>query len=227
MAEITHFLLLGQQKDRRVGFGLTIAAWTDINLCKLVEVSILLCYWGMSSIPGHPFNSITHCSSANNPKSSFLCSLCLPPAVLQWAMLLYLHSRLTSRDVFTWEMCNTTPWFTGEDNPCFRQGEAVIARGVGFPFLLFTERGRVLLRSAWLQSPSYMSTDWSARSQTAGSCTHSRFLYFFLGFLSARSLWALFLPSLHCIWFHLSLSPFPPYTSSFSYPVLSHYLSGG
>lgn len=85
-------------------------------------------------------------------------------------------------------MCNTTPWFTGEDNPCFRQGEAVTARGVGFPFLLFTERGRVLLRSAWLQRPSYMSTDWSAGSQTASSCTHSGFLYFFLGFLFAFSL---------------------------------------
>lgn len=33
--------------------GLTIAAWADINLFKLMEVSVLLCCGGMSSIPGH------------------------------------------------------------------------------------------------------------------------------------------------------------------------------
>ena len=65
----------------------------------------------------------------------------------------YLHSRLTSSDVFTWEMCNATPWFTEEDNLCFRQGEAATARGVGFPSLLFTEHGIFLPRSARLQSP--------------------------------------------------------------------------
>lgn len=64
MAEITHFLLVKQEKDRgREGFGLTIAAWTDINLFKLMEVSTLLCCGGMSSIPRHPANSITSCSN--------------------------------------------------------------------------------------------------------------------------------------------------------------------
>lgn len=82
----------------------------------------------------------------------------------------YLHSRLTSSDVFTWEMCNATLWFTEEDNLCFRQGEAATARGVGFPSLLFTERGRFLLRSARLQSPCYMSSDricWQPNGQLA------------------------------------------------------------
>lgn len=65
----------------------------------------------------------------------------------------YLHSCLTSSDVFTWEMCNTTLWFSEEDNLCFRQGEAATARGVRFPSLLFTECGRFLLRSARLQWP--------------------------------------------------------------------------
>lgn len=34
-----------------------------------MEVSLLLCYGGISNIPGHPSNSITHCSSVNNSKS--------------------------------------------------------------------------------------------------------------------------------------------------------------
>lgn len=42
---------------REMGAGLTIAAWTDINLFKLMEVSILLRRGGMSSIPGRGFNS--------------------------------------------------------------------------------------------------------------------------------------------------------------------------
>lgn len=180
-----------RERYRREGLGLTIAAWTDINLFKLMEVSIPLCYGGMSSIPGHPSNSITRCPTANNSKSIQIVSWwSVTHFRVPFVFLLllyssgpcYLHSRLTSSDVFTWEKCNSTPRFTEEDNLCFRQGEAATARGVGFPSLLFTERGRFLLRSAWLQSPSYMFTDWSAGSQTGSSRTHSGCLYFFLSF---------------------------------------------
>lgn len=48
--KLQNFLLVEQKKE---GFGLTIAARADINLFKLMEVSVLLCYGGMSSIPGH------------------------------------------------------------------------------------------------------------------------------------------------------------------------------
>lgn len=58
-----------KKKGRRKGSSLTIAAWADINLFKLMEVSILLCYGGMSNIPGHPSYFITRCSSSNNSKS--------------------------------------------------------------------------------------------------------------------------------------------------------------
>ena len=118
---ITHFLLVGLVKERGAGFSLTIAARTDINLFKLMEVSILRWCGGMSSIPGHPSNSITRGYSSNNSKSIQIGSWwsvthrCAPFVFL---LLLYssgpcyLHSSLTSSDVFTWEMCNTTPWFT-------------------------------------------------------------------------------------------------------------------
>lgn len=53
-SKLQTFSLRGKRKrERREGSSLTIAAWADINLCKLMEVSILLCYGGMSSIPGH------------------------------------------------------------------------------------------------------------------------------------------------------------------------------
>lgn len=71
-------------------------------------------------------------------------------------------------------MCKTTPWFTEEDNLCFRQGKAASARGVVFPSLLFTARGRFLLWSAWLLCPSYTSAHWSVGRQTASSCAHSQ-----------------------------------------------------
>lgn len=106
----------------------------------------------------------------------------------------YLHSSLTSSDVFTWGVCNATPWFTEEDNLCFRRGEAATARGVGFPSLLFTERGRFLLRSAQLQSPLLYVHKLICWQSNSG------FHFFFLSFSPT-----LFLPSLHCIWFLLSL----------------------
>lgn len=71
-------------------------------------------------------------------------------------------------------MCKTTPWFTEEDNLRFRQGKAASARGVVFPSLLFTARGRFLLWSAWLLCPSYTSAHWSVGRQTASSCAHSQ-----------------------------------------------------
>lgn len=114
-------------------------------------------------------------------------------------------------------MCKTTPWFTEEDNLCFRQGKAASARGVVFPSLLFTARGRFLLWSAWLLCPSYTSAHWSVGRQTASSCAHSQaFSTSFSAFpVLSLSLRALFLLSLHCIWFHLSLSLPTPYTSFF------------
>lgn len=111
-----------------------------------MEVSILLCCRGMSSIPGHPSNSITRCSSANNSKSIQIASwwsvmhCCVSFVFLRLLYSsgpCYLHSHLTSSDVFTWEMCNTTPWFTERDNLCFRQGDAATARGVGFPSAIY------------------------------------------------------------------------------------------
>lgn len=56
---------------RREGSGLTIAAWADINLSKLMEVSIMLCYgWGgcQGSLDTSS-RSITPCFHANNSKS--------------------------------------------------------------------------------------------------------------------------------------------------------------
>lgn len=81
---------------------------------------------------------------------------------------------------------------------------------------LFTEGGRFPLRSARLQSTSYMSTDWSAGSQTASSRTHSGFLFFLsLGFL----------PSLHCIQFILSIHAFTLNLPPPILPSLPSYLS--
>lgn len=120
-------------------------------------------------------------------------------------------------------MCKTTPWFTEEDNLCFRQGKAASAGGVAFPSLLFTARGRFLLWSAWLLCPSYTSAHWSVGRQTASSCAHSQaFSTSFSAFpVLSLSLRALFSPSLHCIWFHLSLSLPTPYTSFFFSPKLA------
>lgn len=106
-----------------------------------MEVSILLCYGGTSRIPGHPCNSITRCSSANSKSIQIMSWWSGMHFCVSFVFLLllyssgpcYLHSCLTSSDVFTWEMCNTTPWFTEEDNLCFRQGDAVTGKGVGFP----------------------------------------------------------------------------------------------
>lgn len=127
-------------------------------------------------------------------------------------------------------MCKTTPWFTEEDNLCFRQGKAASAGGVAFPSLLFTARGRFLLWSAWLLCPSYTSAHWSVGRQTASSCAHSQaFSTSFSAFpVLSLSLRALFSPSLHCIWFHLSLSLPTPYTSFFFFSQacsLPRYLS--
>lgn len=91
-------------------------------------------------------DSITPCSSANNSKSIQIVSwwsvmhFCVSFVfflLLYSSGPCYLHSRLTSSDVFTWELCNPTLWFTDEDNLCFRHGEAATARGVGFPSAIY------------------------------------------------------------------------------------------
>lgn len=57
--------------ERGEGSGLTIAAWADINLSKLMEVSIMLCYgWGDVKDPWiPPLVPLTPCFHANNSKS--------------------------------------------------------------------------------------------------------------------------------------------------------------
>lgn len=91
-------------------------------------------------------DSITPRSSANNSKSIHIVSWWdVMHFWLSFVFLLplyssgpcYLHSSSTSSDVFTLEMCNTTPWFTDGDNLCFRQAEAATARGVGFPSAIY------------------------------------------------------------------------------------------
>lgn len=107
-----HFLFVEQEEDggRDEGggwVGLTIAGWTDINFFKLMKVSIPLCYRGMSSIPGHPSNSITGCSNSSNSKSTQVLTLTMNPC-FPFVFLppysgrpCYLQSCLTSSDVFT------------------------------------------------------------------------------------------------------------------------------
>lgn len=101
-------------------------------------------------------DSITARRSANNSKSIQIVSWwsvmdvwpsSVPLLLLYSSGPCYLHSCLTSADVFTWDGCNATPWFTDGDNLCFKQGEAATDRGVGFHSAAVDRGG-----SAWLQS---------------------------------------------------------------------------
>lgn len=111
----------------------------------------------------------------------------------------YLHSRLTSHHVCTWEMCNTTPpppRFA--DNLCFRRGggRLPLPEVLDFP-VLFAEGGSFHLRSARLaerQLYVHRLICWQPNSRL-------------LRALSA-SLLALFLPSPHCIQFTPSIHAF-------------------
>ena len=100
-----------RERKRKAGFGLTIAAWTDINLFKLMEVSILLFCGGMSSIPGYSsnFSSSTSGPRSNNSNSiqmiltlhhafEFLLSSCCIPVghvtyTHAWHLVMSLHGR--------------------------------------------------------------------------------------------------------------------------------------
>ena len=81
-------------------------------------------------------------------------------------------------------MCNTTLWFTEEDNLCFRQGKAAMPEVFNFPlFPLFCRAWEISHAVSMAAAPQLYVHRPICWQPTASSCTHSGFLAFFLSFL--------------------------------------------
>lgn len=203
-----------------------------------MEVRILICYWGMSSIPGYPSNSITHCSSTNNSKSiqtaswrsvmhfsvSFVFLLlyssgpCYCTYTHAWHLVMSLHGRCVTQH----------PDSLGKITPVLDREKRSLPEVLDFPFCHLLSVGEFSCGQHGYSGPAiYPQTDLLAAKQPAlvHTLRISLLLSQFSSLLSHSGLCSC-LPytvsdSIRLyLCFHL-----PPSTFSFSYPALFHYLS--
>lgn len=182
-----------------------------------MEVSILHHYGGMSSIPGHPSNSITYCSDANNSKSiqivswrehhAFLSSSFSIPVgrvtyTSGWHLMMSLHGRCVTQH------CDSL----GKITSVLDRGKLSLPEGLDFPFCCLPSVGEFSCGQLGCSAPATVHRRICWQQNSRISCT-------------ARL--SLFLSQFSALHSHSRLCSCLSYTVSDSIclPLLPHYTS--